>query len=347
MYVGEYNTSPVGFELTHLDENGTNPQLVADLWPGKDSSVPRGLVRLGDRVVFVADTPAFGARWFSADVNGGDITPLPGLPATSLYPDFWQVGDLLFTYRWEVEDDELTGISLYRTDGTPGGSVPLRYFPLDDNSQLPTDFTEFAGVTWFTAYDPEHGRELWRSDGTPEGTKLAADILPGEQSSDPMDLVAADDFLFFTAFDLEHGAEPWRIWSPRPPAPPSPDPEQHEEVRIEPLPLPQVPSAPRETLPVKKLQAIVSVKVKRLRTVGGRTRWKISGRVDGSGCSGRVRIDVNRGQRRLKSITTSLKRCRYEAVVSTTTHGAGRSISVRTLATKSLVAGRSRTVRVR
>ena len=118
-------------------------------------------------------------------------------------------------------------------------------------------------------------------------------------------------------------------------------------MKIEPLPLPQAPSAPRETLPVKKLQALVSVKVKRLRTVGGRTRWRISGRVDGSGCSGRVRIDLNRGRRRLKSVTTSLKRCRYEAVMSTATRGAGRSISVRTMATKSLVAGRSRTVRVR
>ena len=103
----------------------------------------------------------------------------------------------------------------------------------------------------------------------------------------------------------------------------------------------------RRYLLSKTLQAVVSVKVKRLRTVGGRTRWRISGRVAGSGCSGRVRIDVHRGQRRLKSVTTSLTRCRYEAVVSTTTRGAGRSISVRTVATKSLVAGRSRTVRVR
>ena len=31
LYVGAYNTSPVGFELTHLDQDGANPQLLADL----------------------------------------------------------------------------------------------------------------------------------------------------------------------------------------------------------------------------------------------------------------------------------------------------------------------------
>ena len=49
MYVGDFDTSPVGFELTHLDADGQNPTLIADLWPGKTSSVPRGLVRFGDR----------------------------------------------------------------------------------------------------------------------------------------------------------------------------------------------------------------------------------------------------------------------------------------------------------
>jgi hypothetical protein len=73
----------------------------------------------------------------------------------------------------------------------------------------------------------------------------------------------------------------------------------------------------------------------------------VSGQVLGTGCSGRVRVDLNRGSRRLKSVSAPLRRCRYEVVLSTTARGSNRTISVRTVATKSLATARSKVVRVR
>ena len=198
----------------------------------------------------------------------------------------------------------------------------------------------FAGTIWFAATDLEHGRELWRTDGTAAGTRLAADILPGPLSSDPLDIVATDDFLFFTAFDLDHGAEPWRVRRATPVAgeqEPGPPP-----VTI--APIPYEPAAPS---PAIAPRASISVKVTRLRTLRGRTRWRVSGRVVGTGCTGRVRIELGRGDRRLRAVTARLLRCRFDARLATTTRKPGRWIAVRTVPTATLAAARSRIVRVR
>ncbi|WP_211340238.1 ELWxxDGT repeat protein [Solirubrobacter pauli] len=350
MELGSPDDSTLGTELYRLDETATRAELLADLEPGKTGSVPRGMTRAGDRVVFVAGTSAFGTRWYSTDLSGGGLQPLPIGGAVS-WPYAWETGRYTYITAWSSDPDR-QGMTLYRTDGTPAGTVALRFFPFDDNEHAPLDFTAFGDTVWFSAWDPEHGRELWKTDGTPAGTRMAADILPGPDSSDPADLLPADDFLYFSAFNLEHGAEPWRVWRPRPSAeaPGEPAPPVTIEPLPVPLPLPPAadqPAARRDTLPLKVERATVSVTVKRLRGAGARKRWRVSGRVAESGCSGRLRIDVNRGQRRVKSTTARLRRCRFDAIVTTTARGPRLTLTIRTVPTSTLVAARSRTVRLR
>ena len=224
-----------------------------------------------------------------------------------------------------------------------GAAAPLRRAPTIRRS-----FTEFAGTIWFAATDAEHGRELWRTDGTPAGTRLAADILPGPFSSDPLDLVATDDFLFFTAFDLEHGAEPWRVRraTPAPPNDERGDRTAAGDDRAPPVRA-RVHASPAIT-PRPSPRASISVKVKRLRTLRGRTRWHVSGSVLGTGCTGRVRIELGRGDRRLKAVTARLQQLPLRArCVATTSRKPGRWIAVRTVPTSTLAEARSRMVRVR
>ncbi|MBZ4370716.1 ELWxxDGT repeat protein [Corallococcus sp. AS-1-6] len=74
--------------------------------------------------------------------------------------------------------------ALWRSNGTPAGTVPFVELPSDGLT-----FREFASFTavgarlFFTMNDPVVGRELWVTDGTAAGTRLVKDITPGIESS--------------------------------------------------------------------------------------------------------------------------------------------------------------------
>ena len=66
------------------------------------------------------------------------------------------------------------GWTLWRTDGTPGGTVQLRSW----QAGSPQDFIAAGSRLLFTA--PEDGRELWTSDGTVAGTRPLTRLATAE-----------------------------------------------------------------------------------------------------------------------------------------------------------------------
>ena len=88
----------------------------------------------------------------------------------------------------------------------------------------------------------------------------------------------------------------------------------------------------------------MTVRVQRLRTLRGKARYRVSGRLDGASCAGRVRIVLGRRERALQRLTAPMKRCRFNVVVRTTSKGPGRWLQVRTAGPVS-VASRRVTVR--
>ena len=192
-----------GLEPFHLDADGANPRLVADLYPGTPGrSRPRAFGRVGDRVLFTTGEYGVPTEWHVTD--GQTVSTLSGMAGRPAELDPATVDGVTYLVNRDGED-----ALLYRTDDTTAGTILLRRFRYGGESP-PELFTGFNGTTWFAAGDLDHGRELWRTDGTPTGTRLEYDISPGRPSSDPLDFVATDDFLFFTAFDPANGAEPWR-----------------------------------------------------------------------------------------------------------------------------------------
>ena len=55
----------------------------------------------------------------------------------------------------------------------------------------------------------------------------------------------------------------------------------------------------------------MGVQAERLRTIDGVARWRVTGSVRDTGCSGRVRVEL----RRVKTVTTRLERCRFSVVL--------------------------------
>ncbi len=118
-------------------------------------------------------------------------------------------GVLLF-----AQDDGVSGVELWRTDGTAIGTYrvadicPGACSGIFDLGLRPAAVA--GGVAFFAADDGVHGTELWASDGTAHGTRLVRDIAPGRQTSRPTAFLAAGGQVAFTANDGMHGWELWR-----------------------------------------------------------------------------------------------------------------------------------------
>lgn len=93
---------------------------------------------------------------------------------------------------------------LYKSDGTPGGTVMVTDLTNDENgwnqSSDPHNLTEYNGKLYFAAMSPFHGNHLYVSDGTAEGTKTVVNKGYHEQGfANPEQLTKAGDNLYFTA----------------------------------------------------------------------------------------------------------------------------------------------------
>ncbi|HEY6561820.1 MAG TPA: hypothetical protein VI072_31335, partial [Polyangiaceae bacterium] len=80
-------------------------------------------------------------------------------------------------------------------------------------------------------------------------------------------------------------------------------------------------------------------RAERLRTIDGVARWRVTGHVRNTGCTGRVRVEL----RGVKTITTRLERCRFNVVVRS--RRSSSRIVVRTVPTTTLAPARSREAR--
>ncbi|MBN1209078.1 MAG: HYR domain-containing protein [Myxococcaceae bacterium] len=99
--------------------------------------------------------------------------------------------------------------TVYRTDGTPGGTVRL----VTRTDGYPTSFDELAAFgsrLLFTAYDTVHGDALWLSDGTPEGTKVLQDLDPTSRVTGMSKLTACGPSVYFDAVPQSLRHELWR-----------------------------------------------------------------------------------------------------------------------------------------
>ncbi|HZN66605.1 MAG TPA: ELWxxDGT repeat protein, partial [Tepidisphaeraceae bacterium] len=83
-----------------------------------------------------------------------------------------------------------SGMELWKSDGTPAGTVLLRDFLPGPLGSAPHAFAAAAGAVYFVADDGVAGSELWKTDGTAGGTVRVADVTPGPQGSTVANAVA-------------------------------------------------------------------------------------------------------------------------------------------------------------
>ncbi|MFN8623808.1 MAG: hypothetical protein U0869_26720 [Chloroflexota bacterium] len=211
-----------GHELWRSNGTSAGTHLVADIGPDNaDSAYLWG--RFGNRlVVQQTDGTGIGQHgeelWGSTGTSAGTkrMTDVAPGPADSLFAGVTPLGaKLLF-----ISDNGTSGLELFRSDGTPGGTHLVKDVNEEPGGILSypgggTTPVRWKGAIWYYASDGvsgdpgDHGGELWRSDGTAGGTRMVKDIAPGTDSTFIAWLRPLGDHLLFRAEGPVGGGELW------------------------------------------------------------------------------------------------------------------------------------------
>jgi len=200
-----------GRELWKSDGTTLGTVLVKDINPGAPTSGVAVPTPFGADLLFFASDGSTGVELWKSDGTPPGTVLVKDI-ASGAASSFIVVfaarpvvsnGTMFFT-----ADSGSTGFELWKSDGTPTGTVLVKDISTTVASSI-SSLTDVGGTLYFAADDGVNGKELWKSDGTPSGTVLVRDIHP-VASSIPTNLTASGSLLYFTASDGASGKELWR-----------------------------------------------------------------------------------------------------------------------------------------
>lgn len=159
---------------------------------------PTSLQRVGDLLYFESSD---GELWRSDGTSTGTLRLMEDLYRYQDHP-LVAVNDLVYL----VDQTGARGLTLWRTNGTPDGTVPL--FAAADTQPFtdPKQLTSLGGRLYFIANDLTDGEaRLWMSDGTTAGTEIVSGS-PGALTK----IASVQEQLFFTVGVDDTPRELWR-----------------------------------------------------------------------------------------------------------------------------------------
>ncbi|HRQ63746.1 MAG TPA: hypothetical protein PKZ76_02580 [Xanthomonadaceae bacterium] len=191
-----------GRELWRSDGTFAGTSLVTVLNAGGDSN-PVGIVDTAVGLLFSAN-PGGGSRLWVSDGSSAGTVELPGWSSS-----FANSGAAV-SLDGEAYFAGGSSFALWRTNGTPAGTVEVgRTNPGETFDQV-SQFTVYDGQVFFRANSPSHGNELHRY---PPGGSIVrvTDINPGTASATPNHLAVVGTRLLFAANRDGFGSELWRF----------------------------------------------------------------------------------------------------------------------------------------
>lgn len=184
-----------GIELWRSDGTVAGTRRVIDLYPGADSGVEKIVGVLGSKLLFIGRTGIGASGLWSTDGTAAGTRMLAPMSSSFVTGGVAIGGVFYFSGSYGL---------LHRTDGTPEGTIALRYFGSLGG------FVAGPGSVFFSATESLK-RDLWFSSGTAAGTARVEDSI--SLTLKPLDGqvgVALASGLFFTASpDEAEAREPY------------------------------------------------------------------------------------------------------------------------------------------
>jgi ELWxxDGT repeat protein len=212
-YRGAYWFASGALVRTDLTPAGTALVLPSDASPDPFYSLDR-LALFAGSLIFIAqrgDPYAGSYVLYRSDGTAKGTTSLGEVGTNDLGFYFPPPSAIAGPFLYFVSSDAEHGQELWRTDGTPAGTVPVADLFPGSGSSAPLDLTPAGDRLFFTADDGEHGRELWVTRGTPGDPQPVGRRTDGTLSLSPAGLTVAGDTLFFSADDGVNGRELWLL----------------------------------------------------------------------------------------------------------------------------------------
>ncbi|MFL5729240.1 MAG: T9SS type A sorting domain-containing protein [Cytophagaceae bacterium] len=213
---GEYLYFSVGNQLWRSNGQGDSTQVFKTM--SSPSNTISKIISTGNIMFFVVDSLPKKSEIWRTDGTAQGTVLLKTISCNS-HCGKGGCGYSTGVFEWTLFNNELYiaafdsnayalssrggGWSLFKSDGTPRGTVLLK------KGIAPTGMVSFQGKLYFSGLD-SYGRELWKTDGTIEGTSMAVDINTGNSGSYPMALTVMNEMLYFLATTQATGMELFR-----------------------------------------------------------------------------------------------------------------------------------------
>ncbi len=169
------------------------------------ATVTSAPVAIGSELFFVANDATHGKQLWGYTASSGAVQLTDGNDANGgINPqDLTAAGTTLY---FAANDPALGGAQLWKSDGTPAGSVPVSNVK---HGCYPSDLTPVGNAVYFAGFDLSLGAQLWESNAS--GTQMVTDIAGpgGYPGCYPTDLTNAGGVLYFAATDATDGQQLW------------------------------------------------------------------------------------------------------------------------------------------
>jgi ELWxxDGT repeat protein len=175
-----------GLELWASDGTPRGTRSLGDLNLGPAGSDPRPLIAWDGRLYFSAFDAEHGRELWSTDGTPEgthrllDLHPGPGSGIVDVLPAYHLFFSALPPAIWNdrlyfAATDGATGVELWSTDGTPGGTGQVADIHAGPGSSSPNGFAIYGDQLFFTATDGVRGYELWALGEPPAPEVVFAD----------------------------------------------------------------------------------------------------------------------------------------------------------------------------
>jgi ELWxxDGT repeat protein len=166
----------------HSQASSGQPELLKDINPGSEYSMPKDFIHLNGKDFFTAfDAEHWLELWVTDGTPDGthlflDINPGPFHGVQPIHPKDYTEQAIANGVFYFNADDGQSGFELWRTDGTLAGTWQVKDIRPGAPGSNSGAFTNVNGVIYFVVDDGYNNSQLWKTDGTADGTVLVRDF---------------------------------------------------------------------------------------------------------------------------------------------------------------------------